>query len=345
MPSRAVAAELLIATIAVLAALGLRAALTPVLGDRLPFITAFGGVAITAFFCRWQISAVAAAALFIYGGIYMQSDPQALRVAGGSAYVFSTGLIILMSTLLRQERNRAQRLARELTEKSEQLENFIAVVAHELRTPLAAMQNTATVLSMAKPSEDVVQATVPILERQTSHMRHLVDDLIDIARVQRGELRLAREAVKIRTVLEEAVDMCRPFVTQKQQTLACDPCGGDWTVIGDHIRLVQMVVNLIHNAAKFTPPKGEITVKAVPSNGTVDLVVEDQGRGLEASALDRLFRPFGKRWDDGVYSDTGLGIGLSIVKHLAELHGGSITAENRSGARGAKFSIRLPLAQ
>src|SRR5688572_12617508 len=130
MQSRAFAGELVIATLAVLAALGLRMLLIPVLGDRLPFVTAFGGVALVAFFCRWQISTAAAIVLFLFGGMFMTSDSVGLRVASAFGYAFSTGLIILMSELLRREKNRCQGLANELSEKREQLENFMAVVAH-----------------------------------------------------------------------------------------------------------------------------------------------------------------------------------------------------------------------
>jgi signal transduction histidine kinase len=345
MPSRAFLGELVIATLAVLAALGLRMLLIPVLGDRLPFVTAFGGVAIVAFFCRWQISAAAAIVLFLFAGIFMTSDPVEQRIAGAMGYVFSTGLIILMSELLRRERNRSRGLADEVNEKRAQLENFMAVVAHELRTPLAAMQNAAAILADPRPSEELVRATVPILDRQSSHMRRLVDDLVDIARVQRGELRLEKQPVSVGAVIDEAIEMCRSYLAQKEQTLACTTGAGDWTVLGDRVRLVQMVCNLVHNATKFSPRKTEIGINAARSNGTVDIVVRDQGYGLSQQVLDGLFKPFGTRQDAGSFSETGLGIGLTIVAHLAELHGGEVMAQNRADAKGAEFSIRLPLYQ
>ena len=343
MPSRAFAGELVIATLAVLAAIGLRLLLVPVLGDRLPFVTAFGGVAVVAFFCRWQISAAAAIVLFLFGGIFMEADPMGHRIAGAFGYLFSTVLIILMSALLRRERNRSQALAAEVGEKRSQLENFMAIVAHELRTPLAAMQNAASLLSASQPSTEVVQATVPMLDRQSTHMRRLVDDLVDIARVQRGELQIDKKPVKVRTVIEESIEMCRSYVEQKEQTFDWSPGDVEWTVMADRTRLVQMVCNLIHNATKFSPRKAAISLNSVRSNGSVDIVVEDQGNGLSEEALDRLFKPFGTRQRENAYSDSGLGIGLTIVSHLAELHGGRVIAENRAGARGAKFSIRLPL--
>ena len=345
MPSRAFIGELVIATLAVLAALGLRVLLIPVLGDRLPFVTAFGGVALVAFFCRWQISTAAAIVLFLFGGIFMTSDPVALRIAGAFGYAFSTGLIILMSELLRREKNRCQRLASQVGDQREQLENFMAVVAHELRTPIAAMQNAAAILADPRPSEDLVQATVPVLDRQSNHMRRLVDDLIDIARVQRGELLLEKKPVKVRTVVEEAIEMCQAYLAQKHQTLAVTADDGDWTVLGDRVRLVQMVSNLIHNATKFSPQQARIRVKAIRSNGHVDIVVRDEGDGLSQSVQERLFKPFGRRQAATGHPESGLGIGLTIVRHLAELHGGRVIAGNRADDRGAEFSIRLPLYQ
>jgi signal transduction histidine kinase len=343
MPSRAFAGELVIATLAVLAALGLRMLLIPVLGDHLPFVTAFGGVALVAFFCRWQISTAAAIVLYLLGGIFMEGEPPALRIAGAFGYAFSTGLIVLMSELLRREKNRCQALASEVEEKRGQLENFMMIVAHELRTPLAAMQNAATILGEPRPSDELVQATVPILDRQSSHMRRLVDDLVDIGRVQRGDLRLEKQPVKVRAVIDEAIEMCRVYLAQKNQTLACTACDGDWTVLGDQVRLVQMLCNLIHNATKFSPRRAEIAVRVIRSNGTVDIEVKDQGDGLSGGVQDRLFKPFGKKQDAADHVESGLGIGLTIVSHLAELHGGRVIARNRADARGAEFSIRLPL--
>jgi signal transduction histidine kinase len=344
-PSRAFIGELVIATLAVLAALGLRVLLIPVLGDRLPFVTAFGGVALVAFFCRWQISAAAAIVLFLFGGIFMTTDPLAPRIAGAFGYAFSTGLIILMSDLLRREKNRCQVLASEVGEKRGQLENFMMIVAHELRTPLAAMQNAAAILADPRPSDDLIQATVPVLDRQSTHMRRLVDDLVDIARVQRGELLLEKRPVKIRAVIDDAIEMCQSYLAQKEQTLACTTDDGDWTVLGDRVRLVQMLCNLIHNATKFSPRRAEIRVKAARFNGNVDIVVRDQGGGLSPSVQDRLFKPFGQKQDAASHAESGLGIGLTIVSHLAELHGGRVVAQNRADSQGAEFSIRLPLHQ
>ena len=345
MPSRAFAGELVIATLAVLAALGLRVLLLPVLGDRLPFVTAFGGVALVAFFCRWQVSTAAAVVLFLFGGIFMTADPPGPRIAAAFGYAFSTGLIVLMSELLRREKNRCQALASEVGEKRAQLENFMMIVAHELRTPLAAMQNASTILGDAGSSDEVLRATVPILDRQSTHMRRLVDDLVDIARVQRGDLRLEMQPVKVQAVIDDAIEMCRVYLAQKDQTLAFTAGGGEWAVLGDRMRLVQMLSNLIHNATKFSPRKAEIRVSATRSNGTVDIEVKDQGDGLSHEVRDRLFKPFGKKQDASDHPESGLGIGLTIVSHLAELHGGQVIARNRVDARGAEFSIRLPIYQ
>lgn len=339
---KSITSELIIAAAAVLAALGLRGLLIPILGDRLPFVTAFGGVAVAAFFCRWQISVAAALILFVFGGLLMAGDPASLQIAGAFGYAVSTGLIVLMSEMLRRERNRSERLARDLTEKQEQLENFIAVVSHELRTPLSAMQGAAATLS-SSPSEDIVHATVPMLERQIGHMRRLVDDLLDIARAQRGELTLVKQPVDVKSVVEQAIEMCQPYIAEKYQTLAWHARSGNWTVLGDRTRLVQMVSNLIHNATKFSPRQSEIRVEVLPSDGSVEIVVEDQGVGLQDGASEKLFMPFGKRRASGDYSSTGLGIGLSIVRYLAELHGGTVRSENKSNGRGARFTIRLPL--
>jgi signal transduction histidine kinase len=306
-------------------------------------VTAFGGVALVAFFCRWQISAAAAIVLFLFGGLFMTSDPVALRIAGAFGYAFSTGLIILMSELLRREKNRCQRLASEVGEQREQLENLMAVVAHELRTPIAAMQNAAAILADPQPSDDLVQATVPILDRQSNHMRRLVDDLVDIARVQRGGLLLEKRPVRVRAVIDEAIEMCQSYLAQKEQTLACTTDDGDWTVLGDRVRLVQMLCNLIHNATKFSPRRAEIRVKAARLNGTVDIAVMDQGDGLSQSVQARLFKPFGQKQDAASHAESGLGIGLTIVSRLAELHGGEVIARNRPDTQGAEFSIRLPV--
>jgi signal transduction histidine kinase len=174
-------------------------------------------------------------------------------------------------------------------------------------------------------------------------MRRLVDDLVDIARVQRGELLLEKRPVKVRAVIDEAIEMCQSYLAQKEQTLACTTDGGDWTVLGDRVRLVQMLSNLIHNATKFSPRRAQIRVQAEQSNGHVDIIVRDEGDGLSPRVQERLFKPFGTRQAAGALSEAGLGIGLTIVRHLAELHGGRVIAGNRADDRGAEFSVRLPL--
>ena len=221
-------------------------------------------------------------------------------------------------------------------------DEFIAMLAHELRNPLAPIANAVQLLRLAK-QEDVLQAKArAIIERQTALLARFVDDLLDVSRITSGRLQLRREPVAIAGVVERAVESVRPLVEQQRHVLTVTGAVSPIYVDGDATRLEQVVVNLLNNAAKYTDPGGRIDLTLETENSQAVLRVKDTGIGIDAELRPRLFEPFvqAKRALDR--SHGGLGIGLSLVKRLVEMHDGAIEVTSVVG-QGSTFVVRLPM--
>jgi len=221
---------------------------------------------------------------------------------------------------------------------------FLATLAHELRNPLAPLRNGLELLRRGGLENEELARVQDMMQRQLGHLVRLVDDLLDVSRMSRGQVELKRERVKIQTVLEHAVELGRPLVEARRHVLTTSfPSAPVW-VDGDLTRLAQVVGNLLDNAAKYTPPGGHIRVSAAAEGGETVVRVVDDGIGIAAEMLPRVFDLF-VQVDRALYHPRGgLGIGLSLVRRLAELHGGTITAQSPGLGRGSTFTLRLPLA-
>jgi PAS domain S-box-containing protein len=238
------------------------------------------------------------------------------------------------------ERKRAEEALQLADQRKDE---FLAMLAHELRNPLAPISSAADMLRLAYAGEPRVKQISDIIARQVTHMRHLVNDLLDVSRVTRGLVAVARQPLDLRRVVTEAAEQVRPLVDARGHTL--DVTLGDAPVMvdGDHTRLVQVVANLLANAAKYTPEGGRIEVELEAADGQAYLAVRDNGNGIAPDLLPVVFDLFtqGSRTLDRAQG--GLGLGLALVRKLVELHGGHVDAASAGPGRGSTFTVTLPL--
>jgi len=236
---------------------------------------------------------------------------------------------------------RAQK--RELEEADRQKDQFLSAVAHELRNPLSALTNVARILHSAKVDADIQQRVSNIIERQTAHMARLVEDLLDLARVRCDKLTLRRELIDLRTVVPTAVEFSHPLIEVRNHQLEIAPPAEPLWVSGDPTRLAQVLTNLLTNAAKYTPEGGHIRLTAAREDGAAVVRVRDDGAGIPQEMLSRVFDLFTQIGTAGNDRAGGLGIGLSLVRQLVELHGGTVAAFSDGPGQGSEFVVRLPL--
>lgn len=226
-----------------------------------------------------------------------------------------------------------------------QKDDFLATLAHELRNPLAPLRTGLHLLQRGGSAPEQVAKVHGIMQRQLDHMVRLVDDLLDIARISQGKISLRREVLALHTVLEQAVDVCRPLMDAQGHALVWEGVDPRWQVSGDGTRLVQVVGNLLNNAAKYTPPGGRVTLRAVAEGGFVRIEVEDTGIGIPPALLERVFDRFAQVQQHLERAQGGLGIGLSVVKSLVEMHGGRVAADSAGPGAGSRFLVWLPRAE
>jgi signal transduction histidine kinase len=245
----------------------------------------------------------------------------------------------------------SERLATELRARAEALaetdrrkDEFLAMLAHELRNPLGAIANASYVLEQAGPSGPPMDRAVPVIQRQIQHLVRLVDDLLDVSRITRGKIELRKEALDLRDAVRGAVEMTRPVIEAKEHELSVvlppDPLPLD----ADVTRLEQALGNLVRNAAKYTEPGGHIEVSAWREDGEAVVLVKDDGLGIAPELLPRIFDLFIQGEQSLDRSGGGLGIGLTLVRRLIEMHGGRVEARSEGPGRGSEFVVRLPLA-
>ena len=231
----------------------------------------------------------------------------------------------------------------DLREADRRKDEFIATLAHELRNPLAPIRNSLHIVRMAGIQDPAIQRVAAMMERQVRHMVHMVDDLLEVSRISRGKIELRRERVPLAAVLRSAVDTSRPLVEAGGHDLRLQLPDDSVAVDGDPVRLAQVFANLLNNSAKYTPPGGRIEVSVTVEAGTAQICVKDNGEGIPAEMLDKVFNMF-TQVDAGNRAQGGLGIGLTLARTLVHLHGGSIEARSEGRGLGCEFLIRLPLA-
>lgn len=231
-----------------------------------------------------------------------------------------------------------------LREEDRRKDEFLALLAHELRNPLAPLRNGLELLGMAGLHGDVADQARGMMERQLQHLIRLVDDLLDVSRITRGKIELRRERLPLDGVVQQAVEMCEPAMRQKYHRLTVTLPDEPIIVDIDRIRIAQAIGNLLSNAAKFSDPESEIDLSVGQDGDSAIIRVKDNGIGIPPDMLDHVFELFRQIDQSLEKSQGGLGIGLSIVRRLVELHGGEVAVRSAGRGHGSEFEIRLPLA-
>jgi signal transduction histidine kinase len=235
------------------------------------------------------------------------------------------------------ERNRAERALKEADRRKDE---FLAILAHELRNPLAALSASARLLGMKQQQPEFAAMASSSIQRQVTHMARLLEDLLDVSRISHGMVQLQKDLVETADVIRSAVEMVRPQLETKQQTLNIELPPQPAPVQADAVRLIQVVANLLSNAVKYTAESGRIDVRLEVGDQRIAVSVRDDGIGIEPSRLEQVFDMFYQAGQ----SQGGLGIGLALVKGLVELHGGSVRAHSEGEGCGSEFVVSLPRA-
>ncbi|HEY3352190.1 MAG TPA: response regulator [Polyangia bacterium] len=232
-----------------------------------------------------------------------------------------------------------------LEEADRRKDDFLAVLSHELRNPLTPIRNSIFILQHAVPGGEQARRAEQVIDRQTSHLARLVDDLLDVTRISRGKVRLQRERVDLSELARRTLEDHRPGFAAAGVTLEAVIADAPLVAIVDPTRIAQALGNLLQNAAKFTTRGGRVEVAAHAEEGAAVLRVRDDGVGISPELLGRLFEPFAQADRTLDRSQGGLGLGLALVKGLIELHGGTVSATSDGPGRGAAFELRLELAE
>ena len=237
------------------------------------------------------------------------------------------------------ERVRAEEALRAADRRKDE---FLAMLAHELRNPLAPIAAAAQLLNMGQTDGERITRTSGIIARQVAHMTGLIDDLLDVSRVTRGLAVLESAPVDLKRVVADAAEQVRPLIEARRHTLALHLAAEPAWVDGDHKRLVQVLANLLNNAAKYTPEGGRLGLALTVTREQAAIAVSDNGSGIAPELLPTVFELFAQAERTPDRAQGGLGLGLALVKSLAELHGGSVSAESAGQAAGSCFTVRLP---
>jgi PAS domain S-box-containing protein len=232
---------------------------------------------------------------------------------------------------------------RELIEADRRKDEFLATLAHELRNPLAPIRQAASIARNEKATEAQKRWSNNVIERQVQHMSLLLDDLLDVSRITHGTLQLRKQATDLQSILGAAVETARPLIDERRHQLMVD-IPEDLRVLADPLRLAQVLSNVLTNAAKYTNPGGHIRVSASQQNGGLEVSVEDDGIGIAAQDLPRIFGMFTQLRSAQEHSAGGLGIGLALAKGIVELHGGRIEVSSPGPGMGSRFTVHLPNA-
>ena len=297
----------------------------------------------------------------IYDTVYRTVNPQTgdvkwIRAIGGATYAadgtptYFDGVTVDVSAQKRdQERlarvlNRERAQARLLEEQDRRKDEFLATLAHELRNPLAPIRTGLHFLRMGGTGEQATR-THEMMERQLRHLVRMVDDLLDISRITLGKVELKKERVDFRNVLGSALETTRPLIEASNHELAVRLPADPLPLDADPTRLAQVLANLVNNAAKYTPSGGRIQLSAEVEEDTLIVRVCDTGIGIPAEMLSRVFDIFTQVGRSIDHSQGGLGIGLTLVRRLLDMHGGSVVAESAGINQGSTFTVKLPLAR
>jgi signal transduction histidine kinase len=257
----------------------------------------------------------------------------------------SSSLKIAKEQLMQQNVELEQRVearTAELNAAIKARDEFLAMLGHELRNPLAPIVTASQLIRVQAPPESPIGRSAAIVSRQAEHMSRLVNDLLDVSRITQGQLRLELTEVPLAEVLEQAVEQCRPLIDKRRHSLSVAWPSRSVKVNADPVRLAQVFANLLQNAAKYTPNGGSIGIATDVQDGCVTVSVRDSGQGIPPALLESIFELFAQLPRSLARSEGGLGIGLTLVRRLTEMHGGSVSASSGGAGAGSEFKVTLP---
>jgi len=278
-----------------------------------------------------------------------EMEHRVLRADGGYGWTFSRAVPILEEDgAIREWVGSASDISarkhaeEKLTDANRRKDEFLAMLAHELRNPLAPISAAAQLLQIGSLDEERIRTTSQIIRRQVTHMSNLVEDLLDVSRVTTGLVQLEKTPVDMRQVVADAVEQAAPLIQSRAQRLEVDLPPQQAIVAGDEKRLVQAIANLLNNAAKFTPEGGAIRLSAEVLAAQIRVDVSDNGVGMSADTARHAFELFAQAERSSDRAAGGLGLGLALVRSLVELHGGSATRHSEGIGKGSRFTVSLP---
>jgi PAS domain S-box-containing protein len=277
-------------------------------------------------------------------GAQLPIDDSAAPIRDDVGKLFGVILVFREVSESRKLQHELLRQTEALREADRRKDEFLAVLAHELRNPLAPLRNGLEIARLQLPSEQKLGRTVIMMERQLLHLVRLVDDLMDVNRVSRGVIELRRAPVSIRDVLARSVEAVRLDMEARGHDFRINPCAEHLTVDGDAQRLVQVFSNLLTNSAKYSQDGGLVELSAILAGAEVVIRVRDHGIGIPTDQLERVFEMFSQVRIHQGRAEGGLGIGLSLVRTLVNKHGGSVSAHSEGPGAGSTFTVRLPVS-
>jgi PAS domain S-box-containing protein len=266
----------------------------------------------------------------------------ALRDEHGELIGF--GKTLRNRTDVKEQLETLRRRAEALLEADENKNTFLSTLSHELRNPLAPLVNALQVIRMSMPGNAAIEYPVKLIERQVDFIRRLVDDLLDVTRIGAGKVQLELHAIDLRDVLVRAVETARPLLAERGHRYSQHLLDAPIIVKGDSGRLEQVFVNLLVNAAKYTPPNGRVELRASMGETEALVHVLDNGVGIPPEMQPHIFELFTQVAGSAERAGGGLGIGLALVKNLLDLHGGSVQVRSEGPGQGSEFIVRIPLA-
>jgi signal transduction histidine kinase len=245
---------------------------------------------------------------------------------------------------LMQQRDELEEYSQALKDADNRKDEFLAMLAHELRNPLAPIRNGLKILQMS-PDAEVLDEVRGMMDRQLTHMVRLIDDLLDVSRVSQGKIELRKEYITLQSIIQTAVEGSRPFIDNANHTLTVEIPGETLWLNADLTRLAQVISNMLNNAAKYTPENGQIKLSAQKEGNDIVIKISDNGLGIPPDMLPKVFDLFTQVDRNLERSQGGLGIGLALVKQLVTMHEGIIKAESAGAGKGSTFTVRFPLSE